>query len=268
VRRQQLVTIFIAGIALARAFYCDADILLLDDPLSAGKHRFNLGLITLPARRPHFLTLPLIEYLVDSKVGRLLFYGAIQDLGLKRGKCVVLVTHQHQFIGDARCVVMSCGSIASVGSYKQCIEDSGGKLRLVVQNKESDIEEIAQDPDQPQYRTSNTEPPLSLDAAKEPIDDSNRSINKDEHKEMSNSGIVKRETFLNYLKGKAYSDICVWLQPKLKMSILVNSKFVLLQFCCHHSYAWGALYGAFHASFIRHNAKLCTRNYRRCWKVV
>ena len=43
---------------------------------------------------------------VDSKVGRQLFT-AIQDLGVKRGKCVVLVTHQHQYIGDSRCVKMT-----------------------------------------------------------------------------------------------------------------------------------------------------------------
>jgi len=51
-----------ARIGLSRALYRDADVLLLDDPLSA----------------------------VDSKVGRLIFYSAVQDLAVKRGKCVVL----------------------------------------------------------------------------------------------------------------------------------------------------------------------------------
>ena len=50
--------------AVAGAFR-DADVVLLDDPLSA----------------------------VDSRVGRLIFYSAIQDLALKRGKCVVLGKH-------------------------------------------------------------------------------------------------------------------------------------------------------------------------------
>lgn len=49
-------------IGLARALYCDSEVLLLDDPLSA----------------------------VDTKVGRQIFYSAIQDLAVKRGKCVVL----------------------------------------------------------------------------------------------------------------------------------------------------------------------------------
>lgn len=49
-------------IALARALYLDADILLLDDPLSA----------------------------VDTKVGRHIFHSAVHNMAVKRGKCVVL----------------------------------------------------------------------------------------------------------------------------------------------------------------------------------
>ena len=51
-----------ARIGLARALYRDADVVLLDDPLSA----------------------------VDSKVGHRIFFSAILDLAVKRGKCVVL----------------------------------------------------------------------------------------------------------------------------------------------------------------------------------
>lgn len=141
--------------------------------------------------------------IVDSKVGRLLFYSAIQDLGLKRGKCIVLVTHQHQFIGDSRCVVMSAGSIACIGTYEQCVKQSKGKLTLAFQNKESDIEEIPQDQTTTQYGANKT----SLESTTEQnamavIDDSTRSGgNKNEHKEMTNTGIVKRETFVQYLKA-------------------------------------------------------------------
>lgn len=45
----------------------NADVLLLDDPLSA----------------------------VDSKVGRHIYYSAIQDLAVKKGKCVVLGMYMH-----------------------------------------------------------------------------------------------------------------------------------------------------------------------------
>ena len=52
-----------ARIGLARALYRNADVLLLDDPLSA----------------------------VDSRVGSLIFHSAIRDLALKDGgKCIIL----------------------------------------------------------------------------------------------------------------------------------------------------------------------------------
>lgn len=51
-----------ARISLARALYRNSEVLILDDPLSA----------------------------VDAKVGRLIFHSAIQDLGVKKGKCVIL----------------------------------------------------------------------------------------------------------------------------------------------------------------------------------
>ncbi len=51
-----------ARIGLARALYRDADVVVLDDPLSA----------------------------VDSRVGRIIFYSGILDLTVKRGKCVIL----------------------------------------------------------------------------------------------------------------------------------------------------------------------------------
>ena len=57
-------------------------------------------------------------------MGRRLFHSAIQDLGVKRGKCVVLVTHQHQFLGDARCVLLRAGRIACVGAHAECVAAS------------------------------------------------------------------------------------------------------------------------------------------------
>ena len=89
-----------ARIGLARALYRDSDVLLLDDPLSA----------------------------VDSRVGRLIFHSAICDIALRRGKCVVLVTHQHQFVGDHTCILMNHGRISCMGSYHDCLEASNGKL--------------------------------------------------------------------------------------------------------------------------------------------
>ncbi len=90
-----------ARIGLARALYCDSEILLIDDCLSA----------------------------VDSKVARALFYSAIQKLATKRGRCVVLATHQLQFCDDAdSCIFIDKGRVVGMGSYSECVIHSEGKL--------------------------------------------------------------------------------------------------------------------------------------------
>lgn len=65
-----------ARVALARAVYRDADIYLLDDPLSA----------------------------VDAHVAKHLFEGCVQ--GYLRGKTRVLVTHQVQFLKGADLIIV------------------------------------------------------------------------------------------------------------------------------------------------------------------
>jgi len=82
-----------ARIALARAIYSEADIYLLDDPLSA----------------------------VDAKVAKKLYEDAI--LGMLKGKTVLLVTHQVHFVKDlASIIVMQDGRIAGHGNYAELKE--------------------------------------------------------------------------------------------------------------------------------------------------
>lgn len=154
-----------ARIGLARALYRNADIIVLDDPLSA----------------------------VDSQVGRLIFYSAIQDLAVKKGKCVVLATHQHQFIGDSRCVLISNGGkILCDGTYSDCIIASGGLLAHAVQNEEATEE------------TSSVHPkslPKDDAVADEGIETNDNALavsDSDAHKESSESGIVRFSTYKSY----------------------------------------------------------------------
>ncbi|XP_060518772.1 probable multidrug resistance-associated protein lethal(2)03659 isoform X2 [Cylas formicarius] len=91
-----------ARINLARAVYKDADIYLLDDPLSA----------------------------VDAQVGRQLFEKCIT--GYLKEKCVVLVTHQLQYLREVEKIYpMSGGQIGPPGSLEK-IQHAGkafvGKL--------------------------------------------------------------------------------------------------------------------------------------------
>ncbi|KAI9345679.1 P-loop containing nucleoside triphosphate hydrolase protein [Obelidium mucronatum] len=78
-----------ARLALARACYSDADLYLLDDPLSA----------------------------VDAKVGRQLFNDCIN--GLLKDKARILVTHQLQYVkGADNVVLLENGEIKAVGKYE------------------------------------------------------------------------------------------------------------------------------------------------------
>ena len=163
-----------ARIALARAFYRNTDIIILDDPLSA----------------------------VDSRVGRLLFYSAIIDLGLKRGKCVILVTHQHQFIAESRCVMMSQGKISCVGTYQECVDASGGSLSFASQNSSStDLVKLASSS---HSRGEEKKDDDADERAKMPLKNAKSKSSKQEkedYKESSQVGELKLDTFLNYLKA-------------------------------------------------------------------
>lgn len=78
-----------ARVALARAIYADADIYLLDDPLSA----------------------------VDARVGRLIFNDCIRNF--LKGKTRILVTHQLQYLNQVDYVyILDNGRVQSKGTSK------------------------------------------------------------------------------------------------------------------------------------------------------
>ncbi|KAK5891406.1 hypothetical protein CgunFtcFv8_018661 [Champsocephalus gunnari] len=84
-----------ARVNLARAVYQDADIYLLDDPLSA----------------------------VDAEVGRHLFEKCI--CGLLKNKCRILVTHQLQYLqASDQIIVLKEGHIMAEGTYNE-LQSSG-----------------------------------------------------------------------------------------------------------------------------------------------
>lgn len=84
-----------ARINLARAVYKEADIYLLDDPLSA----------------------------VDTHVGKQLFDDCIT--GYLREKTVILVTHQLQYLKEVdQIIILENGDMKAQGSYRQ-LQDSG-----------------------------------------------------------------------------------------------------------------------------------------------
>ena len=106
-------------VSLARACYSNADIFLLDDPLSA----------------------------VDSHVGKHIFDEVIGG-GLLKEKTRVLVTHGVSFLPKVdKIVVMKDGEISEVGTYQELMDSKGAFAEFLVQylttEGDDDVEEIS-----------------------------------------------------------------------------------------------------------------------------
>lgn len=90
-------------VSLARAVYQDADIYLLDDPLSA----------------------------CDASTGKAIFQNCIK--GTLAGKTRILVTHQLQYLRDADLVVyMKGGQFVEVGTWTELISANGEFAKMVL----------------------------------------------------------------------------------------------------------------------------------------
>jgi len=174
-----------ARIGLARAIYRDADILVADDPLSA----------------------------VDARVGKHIFHEALLGLGIQRGKCVVLATHQHQYVHDHRCVLLVGGCLQCVGSYSECVDAAGGKLSL--QEAANDSSTGDREPIKEGDVQSKPAPTQSTgledgngnqdesDGIQEPKKNHTNNVSEpnDDSKEGIDSGVVKWETYKNYIRA-------------------------------------------------------------------
>ncbi|CAG2109404.1 unnamed protein product [Medioppia subpectinata] len=85
-------------VSMARACYSDADVYLLDDPLSA----------------------------LDANVGKHVFDRVIGPNGMLKNKTRVLVTHRISVLSKCdQIIVMKDGFISEFGSYKQLLENRG-----------------------------------------------------------------------------------------------------------------------------------------------
>ncbi|XP_063235793.1 multidrug resistance-associated protein 1-like isoform X1 [Bacillus rossius redtenbacheri] len=94
-------------VSLARAVYSNADLYLMDDPLSA----------------------------VDSHVGKHIFENVIGPAGMLRKKTRVLVTHGITFLPEVDLiVVLKDGEISERGTYKELLEKKGAFADFLIQH--------------------------------------------------------------------------------------------------------------------------------------
>jgi len=105
-------------VSLARAVYGDADIYLLDDPLSA----------------------------VDSHVGKHIFNQVIGPEGMLKHKTRLLVTHSVTFLPFVdNIVVLKDGLMSEVGTYKELMAQKGAFAEVLVQFLSQELNESSHD---------------------------------------------------------------------------------------------------------------------------
>ncbi|XP_017108716.1 multidrug resistance-associated protein 1 isoform X1 [Drosophila bipectinata] len=101
-------------ISLARAVYSDADLYLLDDPLSA----------------------------VDAHVGKHIFEEVIGPKGMLARKSRVLVTHGVTFLPQVDSIyVMKSGEISESGTFDQLVKNKGAFADFIIQHLQDGNEE-------------------------------------------------------------------------------------------------------------------------------
>ncbi|XP_055398764.1 ATP-binding cassette sub-family C member 4-like [Bubalus kerabau] len=181
-----------ARVSLARALYQDADIYLLDDPLSA----------------------------VDAEVSRHLFKQCICQ-GLHE-KITILVTHQWQYLKDAsQILLLEKGEMVQKGTYAELLKSGIDFASLL--KKENEEAEPSPVPESPTMRSQTSSEfsvqsqqsskPLLKDAAAEDQDTENIQETLSEERRLE--GKVGFKTYKNYFRAGAHWSVIIFL-------ILVN----------------------------------------------
>ncbi|XP_011877731.1 PREDICTED: probable multidrug resistance-associated protein lethal(2)03659 [Vollenhovia emeryi] len=158
-----------ARINLARAVYADADIFLMDDPLSA----------------------------VDAHVGKHMFEECI-DKYLK-GKTRILVTHQLQYLRNVgRIIVLKDGAIQAEGSYDE-LGSMGVDFGRLLENQEKADEKSSRPPSAPVSRSNSRT--ASITSLSSFMTNDTSKQEPEEVAEMRTVGTVSSDVYTGYLKA-------------------------------------------------------------------
>ncbi|XP_059143339.1 multidrug resistance-associated protein 1-like [Physella acuta] len=171
-------------VSMARAVYSDADIYLLDDPLSA----------------------------VDSHVGKHIFEKVMSsNNGLLKNKTRVLVTHGVHWLPQVdKIVVMTDGRISEVGSYEQLLSQDGPFAQFLKTYLTQEVEE-AEDPAVKSQIFTGGEPNTSSHKEKDVKEAVKTDTKKSKpgteltEEEKTETGKVRYSVFLVYFKAIGYA---------------------------------------------------------------
>uniref|UniRef100_A0A8C4HMY5 Cystic fibrosis transmembrane conductance regulator n=1 Tax=Dicentrarchus labrax TaxID=13489 RepID=A0A8C4HMY5_DICLA len=198
-----------ARVNLARAVYQDADIYLLDDPLSA----------------------------VDAEVGRHLFEQCI--CGMLRNKPRVLVTHQLQYLKAAdQILVLKEGHMVAKGTYTE-LQQSGLDFTSLLKKEEEEEQQQPQDI-LPRMRTLSQNSVLSHTSSVHSVKDGDQL--PAEHvqvvaEESRAQGNIKMSLYVKYLRAGAHIVVLVAvilvnvLAQVLSFSIFIGIFLIGVCFC-------------------------------------
>ncbi|KAK2551420.1 Multidrug resistance-associated protein 1 [Acropora cervicornis] len=158
-------------VSLARAVYFDADLYLLDDPLSA----------------------------VDVHVGKHIFDNVIGPEGMLRKKTRILVTHTLQILPQMdQIIILKDGRISESGTYNELLEHSGAFAEFLENYPSKEClqkSSVSENPIRsPQSSDSESGRPASLTE----VDDE---IGKTIDDENMETGMVKFSVFNSYLRS-------------------------------------------------------------------
>ncbi|KAG5332701.1 L259 protein, partial [Acromyrmex heyeri] len=158
-----------ARINLARAVYSDADIYLMDDPLSA----------------------------VDAHVGKHMFDECVNKY--LRGKTRILVTHQLQYLRDvSRIIVLKDGTIQAEGTYDE-LGSMGVDFGRLLENQTKTDEKSSHPPSAPVSRSNSRNASISSLSSFMTNDTSKQE--PEEVAEMRTVGTVSGEVYTSYLRA-------------------------------------------------------------------
>ncbi|WFD31665.1 hypothetical protein MSPP1_002704 [Malassezia sp. CBS 17886] len=178
-------------VSIARALYYDADIVCLDDPLSA----------------------------VDAHVGKALFKKVVLQLRAE-GRAVILVTHAIQYLPQAdKVVAMDDGAVEEVGTYDELMR-AGGNFAQAMANygllresgAQKDADELAEVAEDEQVRMRGTDRAALSRAGGKTMED-----------EEQNTDSVDGHVYASYLRaGRGWLTVPMLLLSAAAMQAVTN----------------------------------------------